>query len=482
MIYVGLLLYGVSRSEIPSLEAEAAKRPTAAIYHALAFDYVWSGDYGRAATAFETAATKYQTLGDSNAAIVLRTQAARYRTDLQVFVEVPNDGTSINTGRRLEPPCGCLTGVNIEREDGTRDPEEFDSSIGKPQGMFFIYSKYGMPFPKQYAEQVKKINAGLQIAWEPSNLDEVQDNGYLHEFARDAVKSGIPIYLRFASEMNGDWTPYHNDPAAYVQKFQLVATVMHAETSNVATVWCPNEIPQSSIDSYFPGDNAVDWVGVNFYSVVYNDGNRDRVATWKNPSDSLDYVYQKYTAKHPMMIGEWGASHQSVVDEVDRTDFAVDKIGQLYAALPRLYPRVKAVNWLSMNTEKYAEGDRRLNDFCLLDDDAVASAYTKATECGYYLSSATSTPPTKIVPLAPDAVLKGQVKLSAVVRSYDQHPHVTYTLGGSRTYDAGSETGPYEVQVDSTGFANGPLQVVITATDSHGVVAGTKTISVKVQN
>jgi hypothetical protein len=253
-------------------------------------------------------------------------------------------------------------------------------------------------------------------------------------------------------------------------------------------VWCPNEIPEVTIPSYFPGDDAVDWVGVNFYSVIFNDGDRARGASWRNPADALSYVYKTYSAKHPMMVGEWAATHKSVVDHVDHSEFAVDKIGQFYAALPRVYPRVKAVHWLSMNTEIYADGPRKLNDFSLLDSPEVADAYSKAIAPSYFLSQATPPAPTdsdapqKIVALSSGTLFKGTVALSAYVRSYDQRPHVTYILGGTRSYDADVLPGAYGIDVDTRDFANGPLQVVVQVRDSRGRLVGRQAVTVTVRN
>jgi hypothetical protein len=464
-----------------------AHHPTAAGYRALAAAYEAAGEYTPASVAFQEAADRYAKLGDLNAAKVLHEQSMRYRTDLQMFIEQPNEAAQPWGAARLEPGYGCYVGANIEREDGPRDPGEFNDRIGKNHAIYFIYRKYGLPFPSDYARQLRRLKAGLQIAWEPSNLDEVQDDSFLEDFASKVAQSGIPVFLRFASEMNGDWTPYHNDPVAYTNKFRLVAAVMHRTAPNAAMVWCPNEIPEMTIPSYFPGDEAVDWVGVNFYSVLFNDGNRDRAADWRNPADALQFIYQTYSAKHPIMIGEWAATHMSVVDHLDRTDFAIDKIGQLYAALPRLYPRVKSVNWLSMNTEKYAEGERKLNDFCLMDDRDVEDAYSKAIAPEYYLSEAVidgdpPSPETRIDTLEKNAVLSGNAVISAVARSYEQHPHVSYTLGDTRTYDAGTATGPYEIHVDTHMFPNGPLKIVIQARDHRNRLAGSRTITVTVRN
>src|SRR3569832_921584 len=86
------------------------------------------------------------------------------------------------------------------------------------------------------------------------------------------------------------------------------------------------------------------------------------------------------------MIGEWAATQLSVVDKGNRPDFAINKIGQLYAALPRLYPRLKAVHWLSMNTLEHAMPGRQLNDFSLLADSSVAAKYHEMVASEYYLT------------------------------------------------------------------------------------------------
>jgi len=150
--------------------------------------------------------------------------------------------------------------------------------------------------------------------------------------------------------MNGDWDAVSWRSRGLQTDVSRRRPVMHRLAPNVAMVWCPNDIPEDRIANYYPGKESVDWVGLNFYSVLFNDGDRARAADWRNPADSLRYIYATYSKQHPIMIGEWAATHRSVVDNTDRPDFAIDKIAQLYGALPRLFPRVKAVHWLSLNT------------------------------------------------------------------------------------------------------------------------------------
>ncbi|EGF79028.1 hypothetical protein BATDEDRAFT_35503 [Batrachochytrium dendrobatidis JAM81] len=110
---------------------------------------------------------------------------------------------------------------------------------------------------------------------------------------------GVPILLRYAPQMNGNWFPYGQDPKAYRESFVKLANMVHNTTNNTAMVWSPvsalsypfpggrffpnqTESRFQQLDTnqdgvfnaeddpflpYYPGDDAVDWVGIStFYT------------------------------------------------------------------------------------------------------------------------------------------------------------------------------------------------------------------------
>ncbi|MFI5386695.1 MAG: glycosyl hydrolase [Fimbriimonadales bacterium] len=490
-------LVALTFQDVHSLEKAVQRQPGAANYRALADAYVQAEMYDRAANAFFKASSLYGKLGDSNAAKVLQTQGERYETKISMFYERPLTAATAranDTRARLEPAYGCYVGAFIDREDAIdtgfigngqshKDPLEFNEATGKHHAVFFTYLSYGRPFPTRWIASLRQRGAAAQIAWEPRTTSAVRDDLYLRQFAQDCSDSHTPIFLRFAGEMNGDWTPYHRDPGAYKDMFRTVAKVMHRFASNVAMVWCPNDIPQDRIAQYYPGPEAVDWVGVNFYSVIYNDGDRARGAEWRNPADSLRYIYDTYSKQHPIMIGEWAATHRSVVDNAARPDFAINKIAQLYAALPRVYPRVKAVHWLSMNTIEHALPGRQLNDFSLLADPAVTAKYKEMVAPDYYLGTVSTrgaeSAPVEYAPITEGATLKGKVRLSAVVKTYEQRPSVVWAVDGDPSSPK-TETGSYEVSVDTSKLRARTAVLSVTVRDSKGKTAGRKVVIVNI--
>lgn len=488
-----------AQQDVKAWEAAIAKQPNAANHRQLADAYLRNAQFDKAAWAFFKASNLYAKLGDVNAAKVLRTYGERYETKIDLFYERPLTQARADqfyTGARLEPKYGCYLGAFIDREDAIdtgfvgngqshKDPEGFNEATRKHHAVFFTYLSYGRPFPNRWVSVLKQRGAAAQIAWEPRSTSSVRDDRYLRDFADSCADSGAPIFLRFASEMNGAWTPYNGNPEAYKEMFRRVARVMHQRAPNVAMVWCPADIPEDRIKAYYPGQDAVDWVGVNFYSVIYNDGDSSRQAEWRNPTDAIKFVYNTYSKVHPMLVGEWAATHMSVVDGRERPEVAKAKIAQLYGAIPRLFPRLKAVHWLSANTIEHAIPTRQLNNFSLLDDSSITEKYADMVSAPYYLERVgLRTPPVapvEYVPLVRGSVVGGKIKLSAVVKSYDQRPSVIWNVNGDPSSPK-TEPGTYEVSVDTSKLKAQAASISVVVRDEKGRVAGRREVLVRIQN
>ncbi len=110
-------------------------------------------------------------------------------------------------------------------------------------------------------------------------------------------RRGVPVVVRFAHEMNGSWYAWGQQPVAYVEAFRRVADAVHDGAPGSATMWAPNyggghpftggryEARAGTADAavldtdgdgavtaaddpyapYWPGDDAVDWVGMSLY-------------------------------------------------------------------------------------------------------------------------------------------------------------------------------------------------------------------------
>jgi hypothetical protein len=447
---------------------------------------VRQGRFAEAADAYRREAALYRRLGDHNAAEVEDSKADRWSSELRLFVQGAGSQPAVAPAppARWEPPYGCYLGAFLDRDErlgepfrdengqAHRDPALFGQLTGRKLASVFCYLSYGQRFPSRWVARLKAQGIAPHIAWEPNRgLAAVQDDAYLRGFADDAARADCPLFLRFAGEMNGDWTRYGGDPLRYKTAWGIIRRVMARRAPNVALVWCVNAIPQKPIPLFYPGDASVDWVGVNFYSVPFYDNDPARSGEWANPVDRLRHVYRLYAARKPLMVCEWSASHLSAVDQRDRSDWAALKIAQLYAALPRLYPRVKLVNIFDNDNLTYARPGRQLNNYSVTDSDRVRGAYARAVAPDYFLSDIgrRRPPPAPIVPLTDGFVAgRGIVNVSAWARCYVPRPTVSYALDGREVFRS-STPGPYTADLDLS--RPGAHRLVATLRDDRGRVA-----------
>ncbi len=292
---------------------------------------------------------------------------------------------------KFEPAKGCYIGAFIERDSNVQgNIPAFEDLTKKKHASYFTYVGYGRPFPADWFNKVARNGAAPHIAFEPNDgLQEVKDDAYLRAWARDAARTKKPIFLRWASEMNGEWGKKRYGAGAtdyialYKEKFALVSRVMKEEAPNVAMVWTPFAEPERLIPDFYPGDEWVDWVGVNIYSVYVHNGDPAQVAMNEDPVDFLKQVYTLYGDRKPVHISEYAATIWCKGVGSETVEWAIEKAKRFYGALRDDYPRVKSVNWLSFDTVSAGLAN---NNYSLLADGRMLATYRQLVADPHFLS------------------------------------------------------------------------------------------------
>ncbi|GAA4858371.1 stalk domain-containing protein [Paenibacillus vulneris] len=348
-------------------------------------------DYDNAIRYYELENQYWLLYGKDWGAVDLQ-RAEQIRTILDVYMSTDDTELLRQQGApkngklaKFEPEYGMYIGMYSEQDPAMQNQFTKSKSLyGKNHALYLAYAQVGNPFPQQYAVRAKEAGAALQIAWEPSKgLDSVQDDAYLRQWARAAKASGIPIFLRYASEMNGDWVVWHGDPAKYIEKFRLVHDVMAEEAPNVAMVWSPGDVPAYSMDVYYPGDDYVDWVGVSMYTEPYENGDPKQAnmqAT--SPIERLDYLYKTYSDRKPLMISETAVSHYAHIPQESFTDYGLLNLQRLYEIMPLKYPRLKSITYFNVDL-KNRESQ---NNYLLGANEQMKSLYSRMIASPFYLS------------------------------------------------------------------------------------------------
>ncbi|WP_426446045.1 glycoside hydrolase family 26 protein [Paenibacillus sp. S-38] len=303
-----LLLLWAAFRWVPYTDAPPAGERQAEPVPQTLTDY-WASQAEAAEKAGQTeAASNYQTRLEVHASLLAASPSASPETidaagtELKLYLRTPRTAApDPGPPAKFEPVSGTYLGMLGADSRVRYDVTKVEQVYGRRHALYLSYVGWrklqtdtDTYFPKRTAERVRALDGALQIGWEPRyGLQDVLDDEYVRRFAREAKASGIPVFLRYASEMNGAWVPWHGDPDLYIEKFRLIHDILEQEAPNVAMVWSPNFSPADGIEAYYPGDDYVDWVGFSLYSTPVTDGMED---LQDNVIDAFAPLYAPNTA------------------------------------------------------------------------------------------------------------------------------------------------------------------------------------------
>jgi endoglucanase len=265
----------------------------------------------------------------------------------------------------LAPAQGALLGLYYG--DGTIAAT--DALIGRKPQIHLVYYAWTDPWEQGAKNDLQAGRIPL-VNWEPGGIDFANIvNGSLdatiNARAKGAKNLGQKFFLDFAAEMNGDEAWSGNNAPLYVSAYKHIHDLfVAAGATNVIWAWCPNVTDTNGTNAttldYYPGDNYVDWVGVD----GYNWGGGD----WQTFQQVFAKIYPLLaTKKKPIIIGEMASAEQGG-----------DKGKWIDAMIPVLkaqYPLFKAVVWFDINKE---------NDWRINSSTAALAAFSKMATDPYF--------------------------------------------------------------------------------------------------
>lgn len=264
------------------------------------------------------------------------------------------------------------------------------ATTGRLPAVWMIYQGWTgwNQFPAAQARRAREMGSRLMVTWEPwsgqgndpgwscGQVALGHRDGYIRQYARAVRSAKVPVMLRFAHEMNGDWYPWgtafrsqtqrHNDnsPQHYVAMWRRVVSIFRQEgASNASWVWSPNihflnasnsvRDQNADLAALYPGDDVVDWIGLS----VYNDGSRRR---WNSFCDLFEGTYRTVTqiTTKPLMIAEIGATEAGAPLGTSKAAWIEQA---MLHDIPVRFPRVKLVNWFCRDKTLLGEADYRFN-------------------------------------------------------------------------------------------------------------------------
>ncbi|MDD2717977.1 MAG: glycosyl hydrolase [Candidatus Wallbacteria bacterium] len=178
------------------------------------------------------------------------------------------------------------------------------------------------------------------IAWLPQQYLQQITSGsldnYIREQARVSRMFSRPIFLRFGPKCNDPSVAWTGNPELYKAAFQHVYYIFMQEgAANVAFIFSAvyDRNGQNSWQAYYPGDQFVDWAGLDVYNRPDNPLLLDQM---------LDAFYNEYSGRKPIMLTEMACSEIS-----SQPDNKAWWINTAFYNLKTKYPRVRAFIWFN---------------------------------------------------------------------------------------------------------------------------------------
>lgn len=201
---------------------------------------------------------------------------------------------------------------------------------------------------------MRKAGAVPLISWEPWQGLEPIVNGrwdeYLMTYAQAVAATGLPLFLRFAHEMNLPQIPWFGPPETFRAAWQHVHAAFEAAgASNVRWVWSPyvNARGVADLRPYAPERELVDWPALD----GYNWGRRHPWQRWP----SFDQLFAPSLAAleglmpgAPVMVAEIGCASRGG----DKPAWVRET---LLHAIPERHPQIRAVVWFDQHRPEHAD-------------------------------------------------------------------------------------------------------------------------------
>ncbi len=267
-------------------------------------------------------------------------------------------GTEVLSGPVPVPVDGAYFGTHFSRSTSRETLLlELEADIDRRMAIDHVYHGWDAPFPNDYDRATIKEGRLLFLSWSSrrppqpnarwSDIAAGRYDRLIDQRARAVARLDTPVLLSFDHEPLAQVGTESWDSGSvedFVAAFRhVVDRFERAGTDNVAWVWTLTSFQFRTGDPerLYPGDDVVDWVGVDGY---VNIGCPWLDVGWRTWTEVFEAPHDFAAAKaKPLVVAEFGL-REDPADPTRKQQWFVDSIEEI-----RAMPSLKAV--VSFNSE-----------------------------------------------------------------------------------------------------------------------------------
>jgi hypothetical protein len=350
--------------------------------------------------------------------------AAALFTSCLVLPSEPASASTVDDSDVLDPKSGAYFGSTLDwSSDGAAEQAQ---RLGAPSAVYAHESSLpltdaGLSYLSGFIAQTAMEGALPAIMLAPQVELAAIDEDFAADVASDLASvlddPADPAYIVFAPDMNSTWQPWGQQPAAYRAAFGELATAIHKDLPGAAMVWSPTwgggypfaeatfasgtvQELDTNIDGtvsadddpyspYYPGDEAVDWVGLSLYhddsdggtavNTVPADGDfAERLGSAAGETDPVlaQQFYSRYVdGKNKPMMLRTAALYSPSGGGPDELSIKQAWWQQVFSAVSEgQYDRIDVVLWQDSTATRGAVGESFI-DWSASINSATRSAF-----------------------------------------------------------------------------------------------------------
>ncbi len=194
------------------------------------------------------------------------------------------------------------------------------------------------------------------------------DNEIAHSSAHDAWLNDLadifkayekPVMMRIGGEFNGPWKGYH--PYDYPKAFRKIVTLFREKgVNNVAFIWCympqaPDDFDEKNANGeykWFPGDDVIDWYGIDLYNPSEFSGETVREGGLSPYGKTLKFLDMADAHSKPVILAESGTAYLDITPSPEDGKADWDAFFAPLFAFIGDHPQIKWFHFLNFDWTK----------------------------------------------------------------------------------------------------------------------------------
>jgi len=268
-----------------------------------------------------------------------------------------------------EPSKGIYLGAWLAPHTGKRS---FIDQTEKNHAIFAHDMYLNEEIPATWILQCIAVLATPLFLIHPPQEDDLETpiGDMISYLAQRLGAFNLPMFVAFYPDGHG------MTPQEYSIMFRYARALFLQHAPQIAFVWGAPNTNATTRNPFFPGHDAVDWVGVPLLAQRSSYGFTENIIAQFTP------FYHEFQAHHPIMILPLGISHFSRSDHIYHLQDAAVEILRVYQSLSG-FPRLGAIVY----ADAFRLSPTAQDDFSISVENCLISAYAKAIANTHFIST-----------------------------------------------------------------------------------------------